>query len=204
MPAIVSNIYVPANIQPPLIVVTQTAYTTQLLVSQSSGGEILVGDVVPEWIAWASEEIDRRTGLCFGAKDRVDFLDGNGLDTIFTDCYPVKEILNMVVDAAPFPKTKCVTNYRTGAFKLEGGRVWPTGLQNVVIDYIHGYEVIPPIVQKIATLLVLKTAYRAKCGSLADSESLGDFSQVRSFRKLNDELDRAWEALGKKFPISLV
>jgi hypothetical protein len=60
---------------------------------------------------------------------------------------------------------------------------------------------VPPLIEKIATLIVAKTALSAKNGGLVDSESIGDFSQSRSFRKLNDELDRAWEAWGSRAPI---
>jgi len=45
-------------------------------------------------------------------------------------------------------------------------------------------------------LIAAKTALAAKNGALVDSESIGDFSQNRSFKKLNDELDRAWSAWG--------
>jgi Tfp pilus assembly protein PilN len=47
-------------------------------------------------------------------------------------------------------------------------------------------------------VVVAKTALSAKNGALVDSESIGDFSQNRSFKKLNDELDRAWEAWGTR------
>ena len=71
----------------------------------------------------------------------------------------------------------------------------------MVVTGIHGYRQVPPLIQKIATLLVAKTALEAKFGPLVDHESIGDFSQTRSFKKLNDELDRAWDALGRTFPI---
>jgi hypothetical protein len=48
---------------------------------------------------------------------------------------------------------------------------------------------------------VTKTALSAKFMPLADNDNIGDFSQTRSFKKLNDELDRAWAALGKRFRI---
>ena len=57
------------------------------------------------------------------------------------------------------------------------------------------------MIQKIATLLVAKTVLSAKNGPLVDNESIGDFTQTRTFKKLNDELDRAGGAWGKRFPI---
>ena len=37
-----------------------------------------------------------------------------------------------------------------------------------------------------------------------DSERIGDYSHTSSFRKLNDELERTWAALGRRFPIDFV
>jgi hypothetical protein len=79
--------------------------------------------------------------------------------------------------------------------------IFPQGIQNVTVAGTYGYESLPPLIEKIATLIVAKTALSAKNGSLVDSESIGDFSQSRSFKKLNDELDRAWEAWGSRAPI---
>jgi len=48
---------------------------------------------------------------------------------------------------------------------------------------------------------VAKTVLSARFGPLVDNEHIGDFSQTRTFKKLNDELDRAWDALGRNFRI---
>jgi len=198
---LVSSLFAPAALVPPAIATLPIGYTTAALVSQLTGGEILASEVVPEWIQQAREEIDRRSGVCFTSLNTVDNLDGNDLTTIFLDCFPVLEILEITVDGQDIPISDVVLNRRTGSLKRCGGDLWPEGCQNIEIAYIHGYRLVPPAVQKIATLLVAKTALAAKHGYLIDSESIGDFSQTRGFKKLNDELDRAWEALGRRFKI---
>lgn len=201
MATLVSSLFAPTVLVPPAIATLPIGYTTAALVSQLTGGEVLASDVVPEWIQQAREEIDRRSGLCFTSLNSVDTLDGNDLTTIFLDCFPVLEILEITVDRQDIPISDVVLNLRTGSLKRCGGDLWPEGCQNIEVSYIHGYRLVPPIVQKIATLLVAKTALAAKHGYLIDSESVGDFTQSRSFRKLNDELDRAWETLGRRFKI---
>ena len=179
------------------------SYTYPLLVSQATSGEIPAEDVQNEWINWVREEIDRQAGMCFQAQDFRDELNGNGLSTIFSRCFPLIEVFTLEIDGKIIPKTAYAVNIRTGSVTLRDMR-FPLGLQNVVVTGIHGYRVVPPLVQKIATLMVAKTALRAKCGSLVDSESIGGFNQSRSLKKINDELDRVWAALGKRFDLGFI
>jgi len=204
MATLVSSLFSPAALLPPAIATLPIGYTTTDLVSQATGGEVLAAEVVPEWIQQAREEIDRYSGFCFTSLNKVDVLDGNGLTTIFLECFPVIELLEITLDGQDLPLNNVVLNARTGSLRRCNRGVWPEGCQNITISYIHGHRLVPPLVQKIATLLVAKTALAAKNGALVDSESIGDFSQTRSFKKLNDELERAWKALGRRFPINFV
>lgn len=170
-------------------------YTNAGLVSSATDGEISPNNVRLEWIQEAMEEIDRRTGMCFRPMNFQDKLDGNGLIRAFARCFPVLEINRVEINESEISISSYVINKRTGSVTLKNG-VFPDGYQNVVIEGVAGYVEVPPLIEKIATLIVAKTALSAKNGPLVDSESIGDFSQSRSFKKLNDELDRAWEAWG--------
>ena len=168
-----------------------------------AGGEVKPEEIRADWLEWAREEIDRRTGTTWQSLNFVDELDGNGLDTVFTRVYPLIEIFDVRVEGEVLPASMYAVNKRTGSIRLREG-VFPDGLGNVVVAGIHGFRQVPPLIQKIATLLVAKTALEAKKGPFVDHEAIGDFNQTRSFKKLNDELDRAWEALGESFPISFI
>ncbi len=176
------------------------SYTNAALVSAVTDGEVLEFEVKLEWIQEAMEEIDRRTGMCFRPVNFEDKVDGNRLIRVFTRCFPVLEVSRVKMDGAEIPATAYVVNKRTGSITLKQG-VFDEGYQNIEIEGVSGYDKVPPLIEKIATLIVAKTALSAKNGALVDSESIGDFSQSRSFKKLNDELDRAWEAWGFRAPV---
>jgi DNA-binding transcriptional regulator YdaS (Cro superfamily) len=179
------------------------SYTTALLVSEVTKGEISPEEVNVEWLDWAREEIDRQTGMCFRSLDFTDELNGNGLLTVFTRCFPLIDVFKVTIDGEVIPPEEYVVNKRTGSITLRRG-IFTEGLQNVSVNGIHGYRTVPPLIQKIATLMVAKTALASKCGRLVDSQSIGGFSQSKSLKKINDELDRAWAAWGKRFPIGFV
>jgi len=183
-----------------VMAVAPAAYTTPTLVSAMTGGEIPPSNIFSEWIEAASEEIDRRTGMCFRARQFVNVLDGDGSDAAFLDCFPILELQSLEIDGVIAEPKDYVLNKRTGVIKLKN-RFFPTGLANIVAQGVEGYAKVPALVQKIATLIAAKTALSARFGPLVDSENIGDFSQTRTFKKLNDELDRAWEALGQRFRI---
>ncbi len=182
-------------LSPSIAATAVLAYTNPILVSAMTDGDVRADEVRSEWIEEAMQEIDRRSGMCFRPNDFVDKADGNGLVRIFTRCFPVLAIASVEVDGSMLAASTYVVNKRTGSITLKGG-YFPEGYQNVVIEGTSGYLSTPPLIEKIATLIVAKTALSAKNGALIDSESVGDFSQNRSFKKLNDELDRAWEAWG--------
>lgn len=186
-----------------VMVTIPVSYTTPLMVSAVTGGEIQPNDVRQEWIDAALDEVNRRSGFCFAPKDFSEELNGNGLATIFTSCFPLIEVFNIRVADEGIHPSGYVVNKRTGSITIRDG-IFPDGFRNVVVTGIFGYRQVPSLVQKIATLLVAKTALSAKNGQLVDNESIGDFTQTRTFKKLNDELDRAWEALGRRFPIDFV
>ena len=175
-------------------------YTTQSLVSAMTGGEVLPSEVRSEWIEEAMEEIDRKTGMCFRPMNFAEEIDGNGLIRIFARCFPVIEISQVLVDGSTLPPSVYVVNKRTGSVTLRES-YFPEGIRNISVSGVYGYDKLPPLIEKIATLIVAKTALAAKSGALVDSESIGDFTQSRTFKKLNDELDRAWESWGRRFPM---
>lgn len=199
----------------PSVATLGIAYTTPALVSAKTGGAFAPEEIPQEWIDWAQAEVDRRTGIAWRSENFSDEIDGNGLDTIFTRGYPILEIFFVQVDGRVLDPSVYAVNPRTGSIRLKKthitrhagrglGPVFHQGEGNVIVSGIRGYRRAPPLVQKITTLLAAKTALENKFGPLVDSESIGDFSQTRSFKKLNDELDRAWEALGRSFPMDLI
>lgn len=187
----------------PTVVTVTFAYTTNTLVSAATGGEVEQGEVRGEWIQEAMEEIDRKTGMCFRPMNFNEDMDGNGLTRIFARCFPVLDITQVVVDGDILPPSVYAINKRTGSVTLKRG-IFPEGIRNITLTGIYGYQEVPPLIEKIATLIVAKTALSAKNGPLVDSESIGDFTQTRTFKKLNDELDRAWAAWGQRFPMDFV
>lgn len=184
-----------SQFSPAAVATVAFAYTTASLVSAATGGEVLPSEVNPGWIQEAMEEIDRRTSMCFRPANFRDELNGNGLIRAFTHCFPILEVTRVEIDGSEVYPSEYAVNKRTGSVTLRD-RFFPEGIQNVVIEGTSGYKDVPPLIEKIATLIVAKTALSAKNGPLVDSESIGDFSQTRTFKKLNDELDRAWAAWG--------
>jgi hypothetical protein len=183
-----------------ILQISPAEYTSPGYVSAMTGGEISPADVQPEWIEAATEEIDRRSGMCFRAKQFVNILDGDNSNVIFLDCFPILEIYSITIDGEVLEPDRYSLNKKTGTIKLKNLSV-RSGYGNIVVQGAQGYSEVPPLVHKIATLIVTKTALSAKFMPLADNDNIGDFSQTRSFKKLNDELDRAWAALGKRFRI---
>jgi hypothetical protein len=184
----------------PVVATATFAYTSADLVSAVTDGEVKPEEIRPEWIQEAMEEIDRRTGMCFRPVSFEDKVDGTNLIRVFSRCFPLLDVSRVTVDGADLNPSSYVVNKRTGSVTFKNG-VFPEGYQNVIIEGVSGYDRVPPLIEKIATLIVAKTALSAKNGPLVDSESIGDFSQNRSFKKLNDELDRAWEAWGQRSPV---
>ncbi|PJB25967.1 MAG: hypothetical protein CO113_05920 [Elusimicrobia bacterium CG_4_9_14_3_um_filter_62_55] len=193
-----------------VIATLPTVYTNAFLVSSYTGGLVESSDVLPEWIQQARDEIDRHTGMCFRAAERTDRLDGTGLDILFLTCFPVLEILAIEIDGVLFDAPvagrlkKVKANLRTGSLLRKDGRPWPEGFENIEVRYLFGFRATPPVVQKLATLLVAKTALQAKHGPTVDNERIGNFSVSRSFKRIDDELDRAWSALGFRRDIGFV
>lgn len=184
-----------SHFSPSSVATVSFAYTTASLVSDATGGEVEIGEVRTEWIQEAMEEIDRRTSMSFRPKNFTEDMDGNDLIRIFARSFPVLDISEVTINGVVIAPVLYAINRRTGSVTLKDG-IFPEGVQNVSLSGVYGYESLPPLIEKIATLIVAKTALSAKNGPLVDNESIGDFSQSRSFKKVNDELDRAWAAWG--------
>jgi hypothetical protein len=180
--------------------VAPSVYTTAELVSAMTGGEVPPETVLPDWIDAASEEIDRRTGMVFCAKQFEETVEGDGGDSVFLDAFPLIEVLSVEIDGAVIPPQEYSASLRTGIIRLKTR--WAAG--SITVKGVQGYSKVPALVRKIASILAAKTALSARFEPLVDSEHIGDFSQTRSFKKLNDELDRAWDALGRKYRIYTV
>jgi hypothetical protein len=192
-----------SQLSEPVSATSKVYYTFPSLVSEATGGEVRPEEVSSAWLDWVIEEIDRQTGTTFRALSFTDELDGTDQDFVFTRKFPLIQIDRVEVDGVQIPSSVYKANLRTGKITLVNGD-FPEGTGNIVIVGVYGYPEVPALIRKIATLLVAKTALSAKNGPLVDSENIGDFSQTRTFKKLNDELDRAWGAWGKRFSIDLL
>lgn len=192
-----------SQLSEPVSATVRVYYTFPSLVSQATGGEVRPEEIASEWLDWVIAEIDRTTGTTFRALSFVDELDGTGQDYVFTRKFPLIQIDRVEVDGVQVPSSLYKANLRTGKITLLQGE-FSEGIGNIVVAGVYGYPEVPALIRKIATLLVAKTALSSKNGPLGDNENIGDFSQTRSFKKLDGELDRAWEAWGKRFPIDFV
>lgn len=192
-----------SQLSEPVSASSRVYYTFPSLVSEATGGEVRPEEVSSVWLDWVIEEIDRQTGTTFRALNFTDELNGTGQDYVFTRKFPLVQIERIEVDSVIVPSSLYKANLRTGKITLLNGD-FPEGIGNVVIVGVYGYPEVPALIRKIATLIVAKTALSARNGVLVDSENIGDFSQTRTFKKLNDELDRAWGAWGKRFSIDLL
>lgn len=192
-----------SHLSEPVSASSRVYYTFPSLVSEATGGEVRPEEVSSVWLDWVIEEIDRQTGTTFRALNFTDELNGTGQDYVFTRKFPLVQIERIEVDSVIVPSSLYKANLRTGKITLLNGD-FPEGIGNVVIVGVYGYPEVPALIRKIATLIVAKTALSARNGALVDSENIGDFSQTRTFKKLNDELDRAWGAWGKRFSIDLL
>lgn len=187
----------------PVSATVRVYYTFPSLVSQATGGEVRPEEVESEWLDWVIAEIDRKTGATFRALSFIDELDGTGQDYVFTRKFPLIQIERVEANGILIPSSLYKANLRTGKITLLQGE-FSEGIGNIAVSGVYGYPEVPALIRKIATLTVAKTALSAKNGPLVDNENIGDFSQTRTYKKLNDDLDRAWEAWGKRFPIDFV
>lgn len=183
-----------------VLAVVSGLYTTKELVSKMTGDEIPPKDILDEWLESACDEIDKRTGMSFRQKEFINVIDGDGTDTIFLDCFPIIEIHSIEINGAVVQPECYQLNKKTGVIKLKTS-IFTEGVGNIIVKGIEGYSKVPALIKKIATLIAAKTALSAKFGALVDSENIGNFSQTRTFKKLNDELERSWQALGQKFRV---
>lgn len=192
-----------SQLSEPVSATIRVFYTFPTLVSQATGGEVRPEEVDSEWLDWVIDEIDRVTGTSFRALSFTDELDGTDDDYVFTRKFPIVQVDRVEINGFEVSPSLYKVNQRTGKITLIQGE-FTKGVGNITVFGVYGHDKIPALIRKIATLLVAKTALSAKNGHLIDNENVGDFSQTRSFKKLNDELDRAWEAWGKRFPIDFV
>lgn len=196
-------------------------FTTPELVSAYTGGFVKPSEVQLEWIIEAMQEVERQSGFSVEIAEFTDVLDGDGSGTVFLHYFPIIEIQSVTVRDQVVPPDHYVVTPETGVIRFKNNlfhywlfpyspfyyfnafslRQQDRGIANIVVKGIRGFSSVPPLVQKICTLLVAKTALQAKSNPIVERESIGGFSQRRGFEKVNDELDRAWKALGKRRPM---
>lgn len=198
-------------------------FTTPELVSAYTGGLVQPSEVRPEWITDALQEVERQSGFSIEIAEFTDVLDGDGSGSIFLHYFPVIEIQSVTINGKLIPPEHYVVTSDLGMIRFKHQLLHPwlfpfmpfyyasaysaayelrnRGVGNVVVQGIRGFTSVPPLVQKICTLLVAKTALQAKAGPMNERFQIGGFSQRYDFQRINDELDRAWASLGKRRPM---
>lgn len=196
-------------------------FTTPEVVSAYTGGFVQPSEVQPEWITEAMQEVERQSGFSVENAEFTDVLDGDGSGTVFLHYFPIIEIQSITIRDQLVPPDHYIVTPETGVIRFKNSlfhswlfpyspfyyfnafslRQQDRGISNIVVKGIRGFSTVPPLVQKICTLLVAKTALQAKAGPTIERFQIGSFSQRYDFQRINDELDRAWKSLGKRRPM---
>ena len=196
-------------------------FTTPDLISAYTGGAIQPSDIRQEWITEAMQEVERTSGFSIEVAEFTDVLDGDGSGAVFLHYFPIIEIQSVMIRNHLVLPEHYVVTPETGVIRFKHGlfhswlfpyppfyyfdsfstRQQDRGIGNIVVKGIRGFSTVPPLVQKICTLLAAKTALQTKAGPMIERFQIGSFTQRYDFQRINDELDRAWKALGKRRPM---
>ena len=196
-------------------------FTTPDLVSAYTGGAVQPSEVRSEWITEAMQEVERQSGFSIEIAEFTDVLDGDGSGSVFLHYFPIIEIQSVMIRDHLVPPDHYVITRETGVIRFKNSlfhswlfpyspfyyfnafslRNQDRGIANIEVKGIRGFSSVPPLIQKICTLLAAKTALMAKAGPMIERFQIGAFSQRYDFLRINDELDRAWKALGKRRPM---
>jgi hypothetical protein len=150
----------------------------------------------------ATEEIESKTGMCYAKRLYEEIIDGEDFEQIFLNHFPISQLFSVAIDDVLITLTELIVKKPTGIIYTKNG-VFPDGISNVKVFYIAGYDAVPAIVRKLASLIVAKTMLTTSNGTL-DSVRIGDYSISQSGKQLNAELDSAWKALNRKINMRTV
>lgn len=105
------------------------------------------------WLARvATDAVQLDLGRTYVRTTKVDTLDGGKTVLILLD-YPVLSVTSVVEDGTTLASTDYTVNLRLGHLQRGSSlapRRWSRGYQNVVVTYVVGSAVVPPIVRKVA------------------------------------------------------
>jgi len=145
-------------------------------------------------IAAASQEVldfTRRPG--FIATSMSETLDGQGLPRLWLSMRPIITVSAVSINGDPLDNTAgdgwlvkpgtgmllrgpFLGSYGVGRNDLRFGTRWPSGTQNIVVQYWGGYTEVPPPVVRATIFLVQYTYRRGLITGIYKSESIGDYS----------------------------
>ena len=162
-------------------------YTTKTKISALTG--IAEASIKDEWLQWSTDEIESKTGESyFIAVSEILKIDGPGGGTLILPKYPILTITKIVCDGTEItPITESFAIYNDeGIIKvLEGlnldylglDKVFAKGTQNILITGTFGYAAIPPLVEELATLIVIRIMRENNLITKeVVQESIGDYS----------------------------
>lgn len=148
-----------------------------------SGADEARDALLTRLVAAVSEAVENYCGREFALARRVEFYDGAGAGSLGLRCRPVEEIysvhddpLGTFADAALLPVGSYALYSAEGLLRLRGLR-FSTGLRNVRVEYLAGYQTVPAAVEQAAIALAAHFYTRASSGADAiTSESIGVYS----------------------------
>lgn len=170
--------------------------------------------VAMQAIAIASAAIRRRVGRTFAASDREFDLNGTGTNVITLPEPPVTSVTSVaVIDDSGNETEVDFDQYRLdpddGILVRLGGRCWPRGFRNVLVDAVVGYRLpaaeddsgtldapeLPEDIQGVVASLAGRIADSGSTGS-ATSTTGGAIKAVTTPLGYHEEYETAAEAAG--------
>lgn len=133
-------------------------------------------------------DLETAAQVAFAPRARRVTLSGNGWAEIFLPDVRVTEVDAVTLydedlgadDDEPIIGDElidCEADLHTGIVTRTDGNIFPVGSNNVVIDYVHGYEVTPAPIKQAALILAAEYLIKSQLPARATSVSndLGDF-----------------------------
>jgi hypothetical protein len=85
-------------------------------------------------------QIERYCGRTFDSALYTETLDGNGLDQIFTEQYPITAVTSVTLDSEALTAGTDSDNYTALTNSLYREGKWSAGRRNLVVVYAAGYS----------------------------------------------------------------
>lgn len=165
-------------------------YTTKAKISALTG--IAGASIESDWLNWADDEINTASGETFGtAVSEILKIDGPGGNTLMLPKFPILTITKINCDGVEWTGIDITNSFaiyeEEGMIKVREGinydnvdldEVFAKGTQNIEITGTFGYTSVPPLVEELATLIVIRIMREKSLGMTDEivEEKIGDYS----------------------------